>query len=68
MYDPVQPHSLLLAYLTFLPILLGFFILNAALLRRDLEAIYHAAGLLLSSAINHVLKRIAKQPRPIGMS
>jgi dolichyldiphosphatase len=65
-YDRDAHHSVVLAYLTFLPILVGIGVINAVLLRRDLEALYQATGLLLSSAINAVLKRIIGQSRPPG--
>lgn len=65
-YDRSQHHSVALAYLTFLPILVGFGLINAVLLRRDLECLYHAVGLALSSAINFVLKRLLSQARPAG--
>lgn len=65
-YDSSSPHSFFLAYLTFLPVLIGFGLFNTVLLRRDLEAAYHCCGLLLSTALNNVLKRLIRQPRPTG--
>jgi len=65
-YDSSSLVSLLLAYLTYLPILAGTMLFAAVLLRRDLEAIYQLTGLVFSSAVNTVLKKLIKQPRPAG--
>lgn len=58
--------SLLLAYATFAPIALLLVLLSTVVLRRDLEAGFQCAGLLLSTAVNAVLKRVFAQARPIG--
>ena len=65
-YDSTTSHSIILAYLTFLPIVLGLVLFNSFLLRRDLESAFQSCGLVFSTAINTILKRIVAQPRPVG--
>jgi len=58
--------SLCLAYLTFLPVIVAIILTSAVALRRDVEAIYQLVGVLMSESVNVVLKRIIRQPRPMG--
>jgi membrane-associated phospholipid phosphatase len=65
-YDSTSLLSLLLAYVTFAPIALLLVLLSSVVLRRDLEAAFQCAGLLLSTGVNTVLKRVFAQSRPVG--
>jgi dolichyldiphosphatase len=66
LYDPSSHLSLLLAFVTFAPILLIWGVGVGLLLRRDIEAAFQLTGLLLSTAVNMVLKRWVAEHRPLG--
>jgi len=55
----------LLAYASLLPYVLICSFLTLILFRRDLHTMAYFLGILVSEAINHVLKKILRQPRPM---
>ena len=62
-----QSHlSLLFALITFTPLVIFIGLVTLVLFRRELEALNQCTGLVLSTAINHVLKRAFAQARPAG--
>ncbi len=57
----------LLAYASLSPIYCACYYISAFLIKRDITTILICAGQVLSLAINFVLKRVIKQPRPMDL-
>ena len=56
--------SLFFALITFLPLVIFISLATLVLFRRELEALNQCIGLVLSTALNHALKRAFAHPRP----
>lgn len=65
-FDESSTWSLIMAYITFVPILLTFGIVIVFVARRELEYGYFFCGCLCSTIVNAALKRVIQQPRPVG--
>jgi len=65
-YDANSTFSLLLAFLTFVPVMVVCTVFSSLLLRRDIEAGYQFGGLLLSTVANTLLKHWWAEHRPLG--
>jgi len=65
-YDPSDPLGLVLAVASLLPIALLVAFPTLILFRRDLRTITFFAGQLANEALNMVLKRVLREPRPAG--
>ncbi len=59
--------SELLAYVTFAPMAIGVAMVTLLFSRRELEVAFAIVGVLVNSAVNLILKRVFKEPRPSGM-
>ena len=60
--------SLFFALVTFTPLVVFIALATLVLFRRELEAANQCLGLLLSTALNHALKRLLAHPRPLHSS
>ena len=58
--------SLFFALVTFLPLVIFISLATLVLFRRELEALNQCLALVLSTALNHSLKRLFAQARPAG--
>jgi len=55
-----------MAFVTFVPIAVWIGVVTLLLFRREIETVYLFAGLTVDSVINLLLKRVLKDPRPLG--
>lgn len=65
-YDSTSLFSEFMAFVTFLPIILLIALAASFAVRREIETGYFGAGCLVSTCLNSILKKIVKEPRPIG--
>ena len=64
-YSRTSTLSLLYALVTFTPFVVFIALSTIIACRREIEAVNQCAGLLLSTAINSLLKRALQHPRPL---
>ena len=64
-YSPTSTLSLLYALVTFTPFVVFISLATIIACRREIEAVNQCLGLLLSTAINAVLKSVLRHPRPL---
>jgi len=65
-YQKQSQVSLFFALITFLPFVIFISLVTLVLFRREIEALYQIAGLLLSTLLNFLLKQVIREPRPFG--
>ncbi len=66
MYNPQDPYGELVAIITLAPIFIVVMYATLIVMRRDIDTILIFLGQLMSVAINVLVKKMIKEPRPIG--